>query len=203
MDNFLEDLFKSYKFLEFKNNFIIKGKLPPPLMNEVYDLVAEGYKDKTHPLSFLKSSPNFAHTFSFICPLNPTIFNNSFLFAFLNRVGGYFLNRIKNPIPSIEYYNKVRLRKYSHAQIGDWDIWINFASKSHKSKPHAHKGTLSGIIYVQNTETTPTCFENGYKHYGKPGEILLFPSNLVHWVESIDNEKERITIAFNIEDNNE
>ena len=32
----------------------------------------------------------------------------------------------------------------------------------------------------------------------KPGEALLFPSQLLHWVLPNDSEENRVTIAFNL-----
>ena len=195
-------LFKDFEVFNIKNVPLIKGNLSQQLMNEVYALVSEGYKVKNNPLGFLKSSFNEVNKFSFTSSINSQIFINSYLFPFLNYVGGYFLSKFKNK-PTLKYLQGVHLREYPHSVYGDWDIWINFATKNHQSIKHSHQGTMSGIIYVQNTESSPTCFENGYKHYGKPGEILLFPSSLFHWVESISGKDERITIAFNIDDHNE
>ena len=198
----LDLLFKDFKIFSIENTPLIKGSLPSAIMNEVYGLVGESYKIKSNPLGFLKSSFNEVNDFSFTSPVNSQLFINSYLFPFLNYIGGYFLGKFKNKLTP-EYFKGVHLREYPHSIYGDWDIWINFATKNHKSIKHSHIGTMSGIIYVQNTENTPTCFENGYKHYGKSGEILLFPSSLFHWVEPINNEKERITLAFNIDDHNE
>jgi hypothetical protein len=32
----------------------------------------------------------------------------------------------------------------------------------------------------------------------KPGEVLLVPSQLLHWVLPNDSEEDRVTIAFNL-----
>ena len=198
----LDLLFKDFKIFTIKGAPLIKGCLSQPLMDEVYELVGESYKIKNNSLGFLKASINEVNDFSFTSPINSQIFNNGYLLPFLNYVGRYFLCKFKNK--SIFKYGKdIYLLKYPHSIEGDWDIWINFATKFHKSTPHAHLGHMSGIIYIQNTENSPTCFKGGYKHYGHPGDIILFPSHLKHWVESVTSEKERITIAFNINDYNE
>jgi hypothetical protein len=198
----LDILFKDYKVSHIQNNTLIKGKLPTTLIDEIYEFIEEGYKIRNHSLGFLKYSSNKVNHFSFNCPLDYTLFNKSFLFPFLNYIGGYFLSKFNNQ-PFEKYSKGVHLRKFPHTTDNDWDVWINFANKGNDSVKHGHIGTLSGIIYVQNTEQDPTCFEGGYKHYGKPGEIILFPSSLIHWVEPINNKNERITIAFNIIDHNQ
>jgi len=199
---YLKKLFKDFEIINYKNTPIIKGKLPSSIIDEVYNLVGEAYNTKNHSLGFLKSSFNEVNNFSFNCPIDFTLFSKSFLFPFLNYAGGYFLSQAKNQ-PFEKYSKGVHLRKFPHSTYNDWDIWVNFATKGGASIKHNHIGNMSGVIYVQNTENSPTCFETGYKMYGKPGDIILFPSNLYHWVESIDSEKERITIAFNIIDHNQ
>ncbi|MDB2403098.1 2OG-Fe(II) oxygenase family protein [Litoricolaceae bacterium] len=103
--------------------------------------------------------------------------------------------------------------------------WANVSPKHSFNAPHRHPGfTLSGVYYVAIPEEINTKNKEGviqftdiscrqmisakelFKPFGatsfgvmpKPGRLLLFPSDLLHWVTPHSSEHDRISIAFNI-----
>ncbi len=93
--------------------------------------------------------------------------------------------------------------------------WTNVNSKGGYNVSHNHSGSvISGVIYLQANQTGmiefqplnyiykinhPCWFYNGsMQYYPEDGDIILFPSYLLHSVEPNPIEKERINIAFNI-----
>jgi len=57
---------------------------------------------------------------------------------------------------------------------------------------------LSGVIYIQNDFQIPTKFITEIEHKGTSGDIVIFPSDLLHEVEELKETQERITVAFNL-----
>ena len=45
---------------------------------------------------------------------------------------------------------------------------------------------------------SPTCFESGFSYKGKKGEIIIFPNNFKHKVNTHTNKSERITLSYNL-----
>lgn len=93
--------------------------------------------------------------------------------------------------------------------------WANVNNKDGYNISHAHTGAVvSGVIYLQATGTGmiefqpmnyiykinhPCWFYNGSMQYQpEDGDIILFPSYLLHRVEPNPIDKERINIAFNV-----
>jgi uncharacterized protein (TIGR02466 family) len=100
------------------------------------------------------------------------------------------------------------------------DGWINVNPKGAYNSPHDHPGCFwSGVYYVQVPENAG---EAGVIEFLSPhevlphdgiiqaaitadkrrirptaGTVLLFPSQLVHWVHPNESDEERVTIAFN------
>jgi len=101
------------------------------------------------------------------------------------------------------------------------DGWINVNPIGGYNSPHDHAGSFwSGVYYVQvptGAEGQGGSIEFLAPHktlQGQgmieapitaqkvvvrptPGQALIFPANLVHWVHPNDRDQERITIAFN------
>jgi uncharacterized protein (TIGR02466 family) len=100
------------------------------------------------------------------------------------------------------------------------DCWININYKDSYNRSHSHPNSLlSGCYYVK---TPPNCgdivfsdpraqalcmlfpveVKNKYtvqtvRFHPQAGSIVLFPSWLIHYVETNKNNKERISVAFN------
>lgn len=98
--------------------------------------------------------------------------------------------------------------------------WINVNPKGAYNAPHDHPGCFwSGVYYVQVPENAG---EAGVIEFLSPhevlphngiiqaaitadkrrirpvaGDVLIFPSQLVHWVHPNESEDDRVTVAFN------
>jgi len=101
------------------------------------------------------------------------------------------------------------------------DGWINVNPRGGYNAPHDHAGSFwSGVYYIQvppDTDGQGGAIEFLAPHKPlasggfieapitaqkvivrpKPGQVLIFPANLIHWVHPNDSDEERITIAFN------
>ncbi len=99
--------------------------------------------------------------------------------------------------------------------------WMNANPKGAFNAPHTHPGAhWSGVYYVSQPEVETgnsgmiefvdprsdlpnwrilqaASFKMKKKIRPKPGEMVLFPSYLVHWVYPNETDQERVTIAFN------
>ena len=97
--------------------------------------------------------------------------------------------------------------------------WFNINNKGDSNKPHDHGVVgLSGVLFITDApglilhsinkesllksllKLIPS-IGNHYLINGKPGEIVIFPSTIMHWVEPNNSDSARITYAFNIEVN--
>ena len=100
--------------------------------------------------------------------------------------------------------------------------WLNINSKNSWHRPHSHGGHLwSGVYYIKTDENSaPICFPNSVGSYQqhwpgfeidspyscdmvsvipKEGDLIIFPSWLVHYVPLHTGDEDRINIAFNID----
>lgn len=99
--------------------------------------------------------------------------------------------------------------------------WMNANPQAGFNAPHTHPGAhWSGVYYVAQPETeegnsgmiefldprtdlpnwrilNASPFQLKKKIRPQPGEMILFPSYLVHWVYPNESEEERISVAFN------
>ena len=99
--------------------------------------------------------------------------------------------------------------------------WMNANPQGGFNAPHSHPGAhWSGVYYVAQPEVTvgnsgmiefidprtdlpnwrilgASAFKLKKKLRPEPGEMILFPSYLVHWVYPNESEEERVSIAFN------
>ena len=93
-----------------------------------------------------------------------------------------------------------KLRSWT-GHFDGYDIWTNFAYKGDDNPTHNHAGFLSGVIYYKN-HGHPTLFDE-YKcgYQGEDGTMVMFPASTLHHVEPQIANKERITLAFNIIEN--
>ena len=98
----------------------------------------------------------------------------------------------------------------------DISAWVNVNPKGAANVVHNHSGAaLSGVLYLQAQGTGdiefytdnylhgtshPTWpYKGTFRHEPKDGDIILFPSYLLHAVSANPIDKERINMAFNIQ----
>ena len=92
--------------------------------------------------------------------------------------------------------------------------WFNINTKGDSNRPHRHGFIgLSGVLFITDAPGLvlhePSMIsadglpytEEIHKIDGKSGEIVVFPSTILHWVEPSESDAPRITYAFNIEVN--
>jgi len=101
--------------------------------------------------------------------------------------------------------------------------WINVNPPSAYNVPHDHPGSYwSGCYYIKTkrdadpsseggaiTFIDPRCaptgqplvkapaFQGAHSMHPEPGALLVFPSNVKHWVHPNGSDEERISVAFN------
>jgi len=129
----------------------------------------------------------------------------------LSNVGGYHSGSDFST-PLVDEYIKGRLEgegglDFPHKVTGRW---VNINKKGDSNRPHNHGVMgLSGVLFV--TEAPELVLYNPAKECllkldlpsshiinGKSGEIVVFPSTILHWVEPSKSDDPRITVAFNI-----
>jgi uncharacterized protein (TIGR02466 family) len=97
--------------------------------------------------------------------------------------------------------------------------WLNFTETGQYHHKHAHPNSIiSGVIYVNADEENDKIYfyNDGYKQIKpqinewnlynseswyftvKTGQVVLFPSNLTHMVQTKDGDNTRISLAFNV-----
>lgn len=89
------------------------------------------------------------------------------------------------------------------------DLWYNYFEEGGSHKPHTHSDSfISGIYILHLEEKNSTVFfgsgQNNSPFYNfvhqtdyvREGTIILFPSDMWHYVDNIHSK--RITISFNI-----
>ena len=178
-------------------------KLPKPIVKEIGVWARECKKVKNHPLGYLKAHENAGYSLkeeiggtkpeeeehnSFQCGIPPRLIEDSYWLAYTIRLCKIIFGG---------YHRRFYLRKYD-GHFDGYDIWANFAYKGNENPVHNHAGDISGVIYHKNHKH-PTIFpELETKYDGDNGTMVIFPSNMLHYVEEQKSNKERITFAFNI-----
>lgn len=197
MNSKIASLFEKFYFMGGTSLPVMVGRLPKEIIEtEISCFVEEGNKIKNNPLYFLKEHKNFGEN-SFQVSVPPPFIETSFLMSFLNHLGEFFVSKT-GCIPLDIIYRKIILRD-NIGHFDRYDLWLNYAYLNDRNPPHTHSGLLSGVIYVKNTEQEPTHFtKDNISFHGKPGDIIIFPSNYEHEVRVKKIDNERITIAFNL-----
>ena len=127
--------------------------------------------------------------------------------------GGYHSPRFewKNFHPQgIELIQKVVYTAIENDfNVTSW--WYNISGKGGWNLPHSHAGRgtdLALVLYLTETDdlltfvnTHPTLNDPmvGYSPHIKKGDILIFPSQLMHFVKQNEREEDRISISMNLQ----
>ena len=129
----------------------------------------------------------------------------------VSNIGGYHSGPDFST-PLVDEYIRGRLEgkgglNFPHTVTGRW---ANINTKGDSNRPHNHGVMgLSGVLFV--TEAPGLVLYNPARECllelnlhsshiinGKSGEIVVFPSTILHWVEPSKSDDPRITVAFNI-----
>ena len=175
-------------------------KIPPQIQKELDVWVNESKKLKNSPLAALKAHENVGYLSadgkkhnSYQCSISPHLIEQSFWLAWVLRLSAKYWS-------SGKFHRNFKLRKWD-GHFDGYDIWTNFAYKGDDNPTHNHAGFLSGVIYYRN-HGHPTIFdEYNCAYEGLDGTMVMFPANTFHHVEPQTVNKERITLAFNIVEN--
>lgn len=195
MDEQVRNLFKTFSFVKNADFPLFRGKLPPEIFAEIEKFVAIANSVQKNRLYFLRDHKNVGKN-SFQMSVPATELERSFSLPYLIYLGQLFVEKVEGLKPE-EIDRKIVLRTHL-GHIDTTDFWINFTREGDYSPLHKHSGTISGVIYFRNDDKIPVEFENGLKIVGKPGEILVFPSQSRHGVPKNTGKSERISLAFNL-----
>jgi hypothetical protein len=110
--------------------------------------------------------------------------------------------------PAFEYLKKYILSCVSancpNASMwnGSWEVtnmWGLIYKKGDYSKEHDHDPAIYSFVYFVNcpSGSSPLKF-HGHKINPKDGNLIIFPSNLRHWVPVHKLNKDRIVISGNL-----
>jgi hypothetical protein len=195
------DIFNDFKFVP--GTSVLKGKLPDAIFEEVKEMVEIGRKIKDHPLAYLKHIKTDVGNV-YRNTVDIAKLEQSFLMPLLIFLGEYYINKTTNI--SLDNLNKKVKLKQLIGHHDKYDVWINYSYKGDIVPIHQHGSFMSGNIFIQNEEKAKTIFQHLNGVYqgcevgivGEPGEIIIFPANLPHYVPTLKEDKERITMTFNL-----
>ena len=114
----------------------------------------------------------------------------------------------------LNWWGTRRLRQWIRAGYEEYNqcggplyvqCWANVMRKGEQIKPHKHeahnntqcKYHLCGHLCVQVDGSTSTYYDNA-PVLNENGQITFFPAFTYHWTDRYENDNERITIAFDI-----
>tara|TARA_A100001201_G_scaffold98669_1_gene85008 strand:- start:20 stop:616 length:597 start_codon:yes stop_codon:yes gene_type:complete len=178
---------------------VMVTRIPKPILKEIDLWVKESKRFKNHPLAELKAHENVGYLLSadgkkhnsYQCSISPHLIDQSFWLAWVMRLSAKYWGAGKNN----RFY---KLKKWD-GHFDGYDIWTNFSYKGNDNPIHNHRGFLSGVIYYKN-HNHPTYFNDyGCSYKGDDGTMIMFPSSVWHHVKEQTSNKERITLAFNID----
>ena len=176
---------------------VMVAKIPKPIMKEIDGWINESKRFKNSPLAALKAHHNVGYLSmdgikhnSYQCSISPHLVDSSFWLAWVIRLSTKYCGGGK-------FHRSFKLRKWD-GHFDGYDIWTNFAYQGDDNPTHNHAGFLSGVIYYKNHKH-PTIFdEYNCAYEGLDGTMVMFPAGTLHHVEPQTENKERITLAFNI-----
>ena len=194
----IEEIFDDVTLIGQTPNLILRVKMPDRIFNEVKGWIEPCRAVKDDEYAELLNHYNVCtgHN-SYQTAIPRKLIDNSFFFGYILNFGQLYL-RAAN-LPGGQDRRAVHLRNYPGHYDG-YDIWMNFTYEGDDNPLHNHAGSLSGIIYIKDEDCQPTNFPKiNYVHDPEEGEILLFPSHLMHSVDVKKTESERITASFNLD----
>ena len=194
----MSDLLESRKLAEGCPVLIFD--IPKQIQKELDVWVNESKKFKNSPLAELKAHENVGYLAmdgkphnSYQCSISPSLVDSSIWLAWVLRLTQKYWGMGKSN-------RDFKLRKWD-GHFDGYDIWTNFAYQGDDNPQHNHAGFLSGVIYYKNHKH-PTIFDQyGCAYEGLDGTMVMFPASTWHHVEPQTVNKERITLAFNIVQN--
>ncbi len=174
----------------------------PPLMEVKYEGSLDDYKEAIRKLTYRSSFANSVSTNTYVLNLPE-----------FNPLEKFFKDAVH------EYTDKVL---NSDDEITIQQSWINLTEKGKHHPKHYHTNSyLSGVFFIQSNETVaPIIFDcpnthnfpmrpeprgevsnefinDSYTCVAKEGTLLLFPSNLPHWVPINPLPESRVSLSFN------
>ena len=109
----------------------------------------------------------------------------------------------------IEYINKVVGDIFENFMVKEW--WYNINGNGHWNHPHSHPGSnFALVLYVTDSDgllrlmnPQQMRLDVDYDAYisinAKKGDMLIFPSDLLHYVMPNQKEEDRISISMNLQ----
>lgn len=197
----IEEIFSDITLIGQTPNLIMQAQLPDKIFDEVKNWIepCRTVKDDEYRQLLNHYNAGTSHN-SYQTAVPRRLIDNSYFLGYVLHFGELYLrSTTSDERNSMVMSRRCHLRAYPGHYDG-YDMWVNFTYKGDDNPAHNHSGSLSSIIYIQDEDCEPTIFpEIGYTHKPEPGQILLFPSQLLHLVEEKKTESERITASFNID----
>lgn len=124
---------------------------------------------------------------------------------------------------SLDYLETCGVEFDRSAHTGRLTGWANVNGRGHYNAPHRHPGhDLSGCFYLVQPAATAEppdaivfldhrnltreverfggpVFSTSFALRPEPGQIVIFPSSLMHWVRPNQTDEDRIVIAWNLD----
>ena len=112
---------------------------------------------------------------------------------------------VKHIIPSLEKHFEKYANKLGYQEVNITNIWFQQYNKNGKHGWHTHAENYTGVYYVQfsnkcaKTELIdPFSQDKKITIDAKEGDIVIFPSYVIHRATEQKGDLEKIIISFNI-----
>ena len=195
------DFFRTPYFL-FKSD----KKFAEKISDEIKDIIKD--KEKIDYVNYIKEKGKSDKTPTQITGLD---------FNVQTSAGGFISNNGKDTkienIPSKIRKHIIENIKQIPITLEFRDVWTNITSNTDYNRCHHHKieadlvfvlYLTQGTLWIQNPNNRVK-LDTYYNHVGSSlsldfniGDMIVFPSDIQHWVEPFDGNYDRITIAGNL-----